>query len=93
MSAISNTALDIVKQRLNRLDTNLDSYLIKRIESAESELTKMTGALNADAPDDLMLLVDYSVWSYQNRDQPGNQPLWLRHQIRNRFLRTRGTTV
>ena len=27
---------------------------------------------------DTMLLTDYTVWQYQNRDNPNAQPMWLR---------------
>ena len=65
-------ALGLVKARLNRPpgDTALDAYFKKRIEGA----------------DDMMLLVDYTVWPYQNRDKPGDMPDWLRLDRRERWL-------
>lgn len=92
MSVISVSALPLVKQRLSRLstDTTIDVYLVPLIDSSESELENMTGVLDGAEPEDLMLLVDYSVWRYQSRDQAGREPEWLRFRIRNRFLRNRG---
>ena len=88
----TNAALSLVKSRLNRLasDTSLDEYLTARITAAEKELEAIGIHLSADAPDDLMLLVDYTVWQYQNRDKPGGMPDWLRLKRRERWLRERG---
>ena len=88
----TNAALSLVKSRLNRLasDTSLDEYLTARVTAAEKELEAIGIHLSADAPDDLMLLVDYTVWQYQNRDKPGGMPDWLRLKRRERWLRERG---
>lgn len=85
-------ALALVKARLNRLqsDTTLDEYLLARIEAAQQELNRMLRVDLDDGMDDLLLLVDYTVWSYQNRDQSGATPQWLRLRMRERFLRMEG---
>lgn len=84
----TTTALALVKTRLNRLpgDTTLDNYLTARINGAISEL-EGTGIRLTDTPDDLMLVVDYTVYQYQNRDKPGGMPDWLRLRRRERWLR------
>lgn len=81
-------ALDIVKARLNRLwtDTSLDDYFEKRIHAAVNYLTGI-GIHLTESPEDLMLVVDFTVWQYQNRDKPGNMPEWLRLHRRERWLR------
>ena len=81
-------ALDLVKTRLNRMnvDARTEEYIQTRIEAAVEEL-KGNGITLTDSSDDLMLLVDYTVWSYQNRDKPGAMPEWLRLKRRERFLR------
>lgn len=88
----TSAALSLVKSRLNRLasDTSLDEYLQARVTAAEKELEGIGIHLSADAPDDLMLLVDYTVWQYQNRDKPDGMPDWLRLKRRERWLRERG---
>lgn len=80
-------ALDLVKTRLDRLNVNdqTEEYLKIRIESAVGELKK-NGITLTDSTDDLMLLVDFTVWQYQNRDKPGGKPEWLRQRLRERFL-------
>lgn len=88
MAAIDTaTALELVKARLNRLaaDTTLDEYLTARINAAIKEIENTGIALTADAAD-MMLVVDYTVWSYQNRDKPGGMPDWLRLRRRERWV-------
>lgn len=84
-----NTALLMVKTRLNRMagDTSLDEYLIIRIQGAVEQLNRMMRFDLDDSTADLLLLVDFTVWQYQNRDQSGAQPAWLRQRLRERFLR------
>ena len=89
MAAVNESlALDLVKARLNRLpgDTSLDEYLTARIGAAVQELTRIGIGLTGDN-DDLMLVVDYTVHQYQNRDTAGSMPEWLRLRRRERWLR------
>lgn len=83
-------ALVLVKARLNRLagDTTIDSYLEQRIAAAEAKLNSMMHfPLQDGSIEDLMLLVDFTVWQYQSRDKPGAEPEWLRVILRERFLK------
>ena len=88
MAVNTETALALVKARLNRTaaDTSLDDYFTQRIAGAAAELEGIGISLTDDA-DDLMLLVDYTVWQYQNRDSAGAMPDWLRLRRRERWLR------
>lgn len=88
MAVNTETALSLVKSRLNRTaaDTSLDGYFTQRIAAAAAEL-EGTGISLTDSADDLMLLVDYTVWQYQNRDSAGSMPDWLRLRRRERWLR------
>ena len=83
--------LSIVKARLNRLasDTTLDPYLTSRIEAAESELEGTGIHLVDNDTEDQVLLADFVVWQYGNRDKPGGMPDWLRLKRRERWLRDR----
>ena len=80
-------ALALVKTRLNRLpgDTSLDNYLGYRIDAAIEEL-EGTGIRLDDGNEDLLLVVDTAVWQYQNRDNAGGMPEWLRLRRRERWL-------
>lgn len=85
---IVNTALPIMKTRLHRLagDTSLDeTALLPRLRGAVLVLKK-NGIRLTDSIDDVDLLVDYAVWRYQNRDQPGEMPAWLKKLRWERFL-------
>ena len=87
MAINTEQALALVKYRLNRLqsDTSLDAYFTARINAAAAEL-EGTGISLTDSADDLMLVVDYTVWQYQNRDSAGAMPEWLRLRRRERWL-------
>ena len=90
MAIDTETVLGVVKARLNRLpgDTSLDDYLLQRIEAAAAELQRV-GIDLADTPDDMMLLVDMTVWQYSNRDKADGMPPWLRLRRRERWLHQR----
>lgn len=81
-------ALALVKTRLNRLqtDTVLDPYFTARINAAIQEL-EGTGIRLTDSAEDLLLVVDYTVWAYQNRDSAAGMPDWLRLRRRERWIR------
>ena len=85
--------LGMVKARLNRLesDTSLDDYLLTRVMAAREYLEEI-GIRLTDSMEDMMLLVDVTVWQYQNRDTPGGMPDWLRLRRRERWLRTEAGT-
>ena len=87
----ASLVLSIVKARLNRLasDTTLDPYLTSRIEAAESELEGTGIHLVDNDTEDQVLLADFVVWQYGNRDKPGGMPDWLRLKRRERWLRDR----
>lgn len=93
MAVNETTALSLVKARLNRLqsDTSLDEYLQARVTAAAQELQDIGIDLN-NSTEDLMLVVDFTVWKYQNRDNPGAMPDWLRLTRRERWLRTEAAT-
>ncbi len=85
------TVLALVKSRMNRLqsDTSLDSYLLTLIDAAEEELKRTGIALREESADDAFLLVNLTVWRYQNRDSAGAMPQWLAQYRRERWLAER----
>jgi len=89
MAYTAETVLGIVKARLNRLasDVSLDPYLTQRIAAADSELARKGIALAEDSVDHAVFLADYVAWHYQNRDQPGGMPEWLRLRMRELWLK------
>lgn len=87
MSVNTRDALALVKHRLNRMpgDTSLDTYLEYRINAAIEEI-EGTGIILDDGPEDLLFVVDTTVWEYQNRDSGAGMPEWLRLRRRERWL-------
>lgn len=87
MSVNKRDALALVKHRLNRMpgDTSLDTYLEYRINAAIEEI-EGTGIILDDGPEDLLFVVDTTVWEYQNRDSGAGMPEWLRLRRRERWL-------
>lgn len=88
MAVNETTALSLVKARLNRLqsDTSLDEYLRARV-TATVEYLEGIGIHLKDNYEDLTLVVDTTVWKYQNRDHPGDWPPWLRRYQVERWIR------
>ena len=86
-AATELTELALVKYRLNRLqdDTTLDAYLQARINAARNEL-EATGIHLTESQEDMLLVVDMTVWQYQNRDKDSGMPDWLRLRRRERWL-------
>lgn len=88
MEEMISLALPLVKARLNRLvaDTSMDGYLTSRITGVIQQMEKIGIAMDAASTDDLLLLVDWTVWEYSNRDKAGSVPEWLRLRRRERWL-------
>lgn len=80
-----DTALDMLKTRLNRADSTLDEYLEARLRAEVARFAK-SGIVLTDSTDDIMLLVDMTAWAYANRDNAGEMPRWLRLARRERWL-------
>lgn len=87
MAIDNHTALKLMKARLNRLqnDISLDEYFEARIEAAAAEIESRGIALT-DGCDDMLLVVDYAVYQYQNRDKAEDHPAWLEHRLRQRYF-------
>lgn len=89
-----NQALLLMKQRKDMLTGihQRDDYMTARIKAVVAELGRK-GIRLTDSVDDLMLVVDMAVWQYNNRDQSGAEPEWLRYRIRVRWLSDRSLTA
>lgn len=87
-----NTALGMLKTRLNRADERLDGYLTARLNAELGRFAK-NGIVLTDSSDDIMLLVDMTAWAYANRDNSGAMPAWLRLARRERWLKEGHTDV
>lgn len=83
-------AVSMFKQRKDMLTgiTQRDEYIDMRIKAVISEL-ESKGIHLVNTESDLMLVVDTAVWQYNNRDQSGAMPEWLRLARRERWLNDR----
>ena len=79
------TILDIVKARLGRSDTVLDPYFLELIAAAVGKLEN-AGIHVQPTSEDNVLVADYAVWMYQNRDKKDGMPEWLAVERRERWL-------
>lgn len=94
MAVDASQALSLMKVRLNRpaADNSLDTYFAARITAAVEQLNRMMPVKLDDSTADLMLLVDFAVWQYQDRDKNTGDPPWLRQRLRERHLHRGGGT-
>lgn len=84
-----DTILDIVKARLGRLDTELDAYFTELISASIEKLRDQHGIHVQPTAADNVLVADYTVWRYQNRDQRDSMPEWLHMDLRDRWMAER----
>lgn len=82
------TALELLKVRIDRAGNLRDAYLIARID-ADIEGLAHNGIHLTDSTSDILLLVDYCAWRYNNRDKADDMPKWLRLLRRERWLSDR----
>lgn len=84
------TAIAMVKQRKDMMPgiSKRDEYISARVKSVVNEL-ESKGIHLVDNEADLMMVVDEAVWQYNNRDQSGAVPEWLRLRRRERWLNDR----
>lgn len=83
-------AAALFKQRKDMMQgiNQRDEYIEARIKAATEEL-ESKGIHLVDTGADMMLLVDVAVWQYNNRDNPGGMPEWLKQARRERWLNDR----
>ena len=83
-------AAALFKQRKDMLPgiNQRDEYIEARIKAAAEGL-ESKGIHLVDTEADMMLLVDVTVWQYNNRDNPGGMPEWLKQARRERWLNDR----
>lgn len=76
--------LELVKARIGLTSPVRDSYLSAIIEGVVSELEQQQGlSLDGDSPHQLMFVVDFSTWRYQNRDSVDSMPRHLQFRLHN----------
>lgn len=89
-----DTALQLVKDRRDQMPgfTERDERTRDRINGVIRQLVRMgvhvvpEGGTEIAEMDDLMLVVDMTVWQINNRDKAEDDPPWLRRRLRNRWF-------
>lgn len=88
-----DTALQLVKDRRDEMQsfTERDERIRDRIGGVIRQLKRMgVNVINESGEigemDDLMLVVDMTVWQIANRDKAEDDPPWLRRRLRNRWF-------
>ena len=89
-----DTALALVKDRRDEMPgfTARDARILDRIKGVIRSLERMgvhvilEGSEDIEEMDDLMLVVDMTVWQIANRDKAEDDPPWLRRRLRNRWF-------
>ncbi len=97
MAYTKETVLALVKDRLDYLPGFMarDARLLDRIDGVIRELERKgirvipEGENEIAAIDDVMLVVDMTVWQHNNRDKAESDPPWLRQRLRDRWLSER----
>ncbi|NOP79598.1 hypothetical protein HNV23_08880 [Bacillus paranthracis] len=84
---IKATLLELFKTDLGISHNLRDAYFSRLIASCKQEIERLGVVLDLWNDDDLMLLVDYSLWTYRKRQE--NVPLSRNLQLRinNRIVR------
>ena len=80
-------AASLFKQRKDMMPgiNQRDDYIEARLKAVVQELAGK-GIHLVDTDADMMFLVDVAVWQYNNRDNMGGMPEWLRLARRERWL-------
>lgn len=87
----TETVLQLVKARIGLTSPVRDTYLKAIIDGVISELEDEKGlTLNGDSPFQLMFVVDYATWRYQNRDTTGAMPRHLQFRLHNLIIHAGG---
>lgn len=88
-----NTALALLKARLGISTTVRDSYLLAILKGLINELQSQHGIkFDYMNNEQLLFLVDYASYRYENRDQP-NMPRHLQWRLHNLVIKYAKNTI
>lgn len=69
--------------------TQKDDYYTLILESNQKELLTRGVHLDLSSIDDTILLVDYTIWNYRNRNEDATLPNHIRLRLMNRKVERR----
>ena len=82
--------LKILKADLGIINsTARDEYFIERLTADEADLKGRGIVLDLSAPDDCLLLADYTAWVYRHRESGEPIPKHIELRLNNRKVKTR----
>lgn len=87
------TVLAMLKFDLGITHTARDTFFNNLILSQQKELEAKGFTFNLTVIEDIMLLSDYSVWIYRNRDKDVDISKNLQLRIRNRVVKERSNDI
>lgn len=88
--ALTN-ALNLFKMELGVTHDKRDSLYLHILEAGRKEMGRWGILLNLEDTDDLILLVDYTLWAYEKKEHI--MPFHIRQRILNRQIRERASRV
>ncbi len=83
----------ILKLNLGISHDQKDKALLEEIKAAKSELESKSIKIDYDSPEDRMLLVDFSLWRYKNKNEDIALPKSISYRIKNRIAKRRAENV
>ena len=86
--------LELLKTDLGISITKRDDYFTSLLDAAKGELERKGIKIDytASPVDDILLLVDYTAWTYRKRNDGLDLPMNLRMRIYNRIMRNRASS-
>jgi hypothetical protein len=81
--------LSLLKIDLGITHTLRDSFFLQLIESSIQEIERRGITLDLLRSDDAVLVVDYTLWSYRNRQEDITLSRNIQHRLRNRIIEER----
>ncbi|MFW5670158.1 MAG: hypothetical protein ACOCM4_13135 [Acetivibrio ethanolgignens] len=85
--------LELLKSDLGISHSKRDNYLKKLIENSKYELEAKGIKLDTENVEDMILISDYTAWTYRKRTEDIGMSQNLTFRIRNRVVKARASDV
>lgn len=84
-----DTLLTLLKIDLGITHTLRDSFFLDLLTAAMQEIERRGITLDILRTDDAVLVVDYALWTYRNRQENVELSRNIQHRLRNRIIEER----
>jgi hypothetical protein len=81
--------LNLLKLDLGITHNLRDAFFIQLIKGTIKEIERRGITLDLNSPDDQMLIVDYSAWTYRKRQEDLPLANNIQHRLKNRIIKER----